>query len=129
MRILLDTQCWLWMLAEPERLQPSARALISERRNELVLSVASLWEIAIKIGLGKLTLPGRPGTYLPPLFERSGVSVLPMQAEHALAVADLPLHHRDPFDRLLVAVAQMERLPILTADRTFEDYDVEILRT
>lgn len=117
------------MLAVPERLQPSARGLISERRNELVLSVASLWEIAIKIGLGKLTLPGRPGTYLPPLFERSGVSVLPIQAEHALAVADLPLHHRDPFDRLLVAVAKVERLPILTADRTFEDYDVEILRT
>jgi PIN domain nuclease of toxin-antitoxin system len=128
-RILLDTQCWLWMLAEPERLQPAARAQVSERRNELVLSVASLWEIAIKIGLGKLTLPGRPAMYLPPLFERSGVSVLPIQAEHALAVVDLPLHHRDPFDRLLVAVAKVERLPILTADRTFEDYDVEILRT
>lgn len=116
------------MLAEPERLRESARALLSERRNELLLSTASLWEIAIKVGLGKLMLPGRPVTYLPPLIERSGVVLLPVVAEHALHVADLPSHHRDPFDRLLVAVARVERLPILTADRTFEAYGVEILR-
>jgi PIN domain nuclease of toxin-antitoxin system len=116
------------MLAAPERLRESARALLSERRNELLLSTASLWEISIKVGLGKLTLPGRPVTYLPPLIERSGVGVLPVAVEHALHVADLPPHHRDPFDRLLVAVARVERLPILTADRTFEAYEVEILR-
>ena len=127
MRILLDTQSWLWMLAEPERFRPASRSLLAERRNELLLSVASLWEIAIKAGMGKLTLPGRPVTYLPPLLERSGVTLLPVQAEHALYVADLPPHHRDPFDRLLVAVALVERLPILSADRTFEAYNVELL--
>lgn len=67
-------------------------------------------------------------TYLPPLFERSGVALLPVHAEHALYVADLPLRHRNPFDRLLVAVAKVERLPILSADRTFEAYDVELLQ-
>lgn len=116
------------MLAEPERFRPGSRALLADRRNELLLSVASLWEIAIKVGLGKLTLPGRPVTYLPPLLERSGVRLVPVQAEHALYVADLPPEHRDPFDRMLVAVAKVERVPIMSADRTFQAYDVDLLQ-
>jgi PIN domain nuclease of toxin-antitoxin system len=126
-RVLLDTQVWLWMLAAPDRLSERSRALVISADNELVLSAASAWEIAIKHGLGKLQLPEPPGAYIPRLMARTGVTPLAVHHRHALHVASLPLHHRDPFDRLLVAQAQLEELPILTADRNFRLYDVEAL--
>lgn len=128
MRILLDTQCWLWMLMAPERFSEDSRSLVEASENDLYLSAASAWEIAIKFGLGKLTLPGRPAGLIPELMSRTAVVALPIQHSHALRVADLPAHHRDPFDRLLVAQAQLEDLPLLTADPQFEPYDVKILR-
>lgn len=127
MRILLDTQVWLWMLASPERLAPSARALLVSAENQLLLSAASAWEIAIKHGLGKLTLAAAPSVVVPELMARSGVTALPVLHAHALGVATLPPHHRDPFDRLLIAQAQLERVPVLTADAQFDRYDVEVL--
>lgn len=127
MRILLDTQVWLWMLAAPERLSESSRALVTTSSNELLLSAASAWEIAIKYALGKLRLPEAPGDLIPRLMTRTGITPLPIHHRHALHVATLPPLHRDPFDRLLVAQAQLEKLPILTADRSFELYDVETL--
>jgi PIN domain nuclease of toxin-antitoxin system len=127
MRVLLDTQVWLWMLTAPERLSTQSRSLVISADNELVLSAASAWEIAIKHGLGKLQLPELPNEYIPRLMARTGVTPLPVHHRHALRVASLPLHHRDPFDRLLVAQAQLEELPILTADRHFRLYDVEAL--
>lgn len=127
MRILIDTQAWLWMLAAPERLRPATRALLEDPSHELLLSAASIWEMAIKSGLGKLTLPGDPEAVVPDMMERSGVTPLPVHASHALRVASLPPHHRDPFDRLLVAQAQLEGVPVLTADRAFLAYDVEVL--
>ena len=128
MRILLDTQCWLWMLSAPERLSNSSRRLMVDRANRLYLSAASAWEISIKYGLGKLRLPGRPSEVIPDLMSETAVDGLPVLHSHALRVADLPAHHRDPFDRVLVAQAQLEDLPILTADPQLEPYDVEILR-
>lgn len=127
MRLLLDTQVWLWMLAAPERLSARGRALVTSADNELLLSAASAWEIAIKYGLGKLRLPQPPGEYFPRLMARTGVTPLPVYHRHALHVATLPPRHRDPFDRLLVTQAQLEELPILTADRSFGLYDVETL--
>lgn len=127
MRALLDTQCWLWMLAAPERLSATARRLVVAGENELLLSAASAWEIAIKHALGKLRLPAPPAEYLPPLLATSGVTPLPVLHGHALRVADLPPHHRDPFDRLLIAQAQIEGVPILTADRVFSRYEVEVV--
>jgi len=126
-RVLLDTQVWLWMLAAPERLSESARALVVAGENELLLSAASAWEIAIKYALGKLRLPEAPGVLVPRLMVRTGITPLPLHHRHALHVASLPPRHRDPFDRLLVAQAQIERLPILTADRNFALYEVETL--
>jgi PIN domain nuclease of toxin-antitoxin system len=126
-RILLDTQVWLWMLAAPERLSEPARALVIATDNELLLSAASAWEIAIKYALGKLRLPETPGDLIPRLMTRTGITPLPIHHRHALHVASLPARHRDPFDRLLIAQAQIERLPILTADRSFALYDVELL--
>jgi PIN domain nuclease of toxin-antitoxin system len=127
MRVLLDTQVWLWMLAAPERLSPDARALVASPETELWLSAASSWEIAIKVGVGKLTLPESPESYLPRVMRRMGITPLPIEHRHALHVATLPRHHRDPFDRLLVAQAHLEQLPLMTADASLGAYDVEIV--
>jgi PIN domain nuclease of toxin-antitoxin system len=126
-RLLLDTQVFLWMVAAPARLSEAGRSLVTAADNELLLSAASAWEITIKYGLGKLELPEIPADYIPRLMARAGITPLPILHRHALHVASLPLHHRDPFDRLLVAQAQLEELPILTADPTFALYAVTVL--
>ncbi|MBI4540984.1 MAG: type II toxin-antitoxin system VapC family toxin [Gemmatimonadetes bacterium] len=128
MRVLLDTQCWLWMQVSPERLGRKALDLVEDPDNVLYLSAASAWEIAIKFALGRLPLPAPPEQYVPARIQVSGVEPLFVTVVHALRVATLPFHHRDPFDRLLVAQAQLEGLPILTADDQFEAYHVELLR-
>ncbi len=128
MRILLDTRCWLWMESAPERLGPGAVRLVEDPGNDLLLSAASAWEIAIKHALGKLRLPLPPHRYVPSRLTRSGVVALPIQVEHALHAGRLPPHHRDPFDRMLVAQAQVERLTILTADPALEACDVPLIR-
>ena len=115
-------------LAAPERLSARSRALVTSAENELLLSAASAWEIAIKYALGKLRLPAEPADVIPPLLVKTGVTPLPILHQHALRVATLPPRDRDPFDRLLVAQAQLERLPILTADRSFKLYDIEVVR-
>jgi PIN domain nuclease of toxin-antitoxin system len=116
------------MVAAPERLSKKGRSIVIAAENELVLSAASAWEIAIKFALGKLRLPETPESYIPRLMARTAVTALPVHARHALHVATLPKHHRDPFDRLLVAQAQLEDLPILTADTSFRRYDVTVVR-
>ncbi len=127
MRILLDTQIWLWMLADPGRLTGTAKDLVTDPSTELLLSAASTWEIAIKTGLGRLTLPGPPTVVVPKLMEETGVTALSIQPSHTLRVASLPPHHRDPFDRLLVAQAQLEDVPIMSADPAIGRYEVERL--
>ena len=127
MRVLLDTQCWLWMASAPERLSTRARAIVEAIDNELLLSAGSVWEIAIKHALGKLQLPEPPARYVPSRMSALSTTPLPIEHAHALRVATLPSHHRDPFDRMLVAQAQVERVPILTADPIFERYDVETI--
>ncbi len=127
MRVLLDTQVWLWMLAAPDRLAPDSRRLVASADTELLLSAASAWEIAIKYAIGKLPLPSDPTMLVPEWMDRTAVTPLAVLHRHALRVATLPLHHRDPFDRLLVAQAQLEGVPILTADRSFARYHVEVM--
>lgn len=126
MRFLIDTQTWLWMQTSPGRLSDDALAVVSDGGQELLLSAASSWEIAIKYALGKLPLPVPPAEYVADRMRSSGVRALPVQHAHALGVAELPAHHRDPFDRLLVVQAQLENLTILTADRTFDRYEVAV---
>lgn len=126
MRFLIDTQSWLWMQTTPERLNNETIALISDPATELLLSAASSWEISIKYALGKLPLPVAPADYVPDRMRSSGVEGLPVTHTHALRVATLAHHHRDPFDRVLVAQAQLERLTVLTSDRAFEPYDVRV---
>jgi len=128
MNILLDTHVWLWTLAEPGRLSEATLAILTNRDNALYLSAASAWEIAIKYQLGKLPLPCPPGEFVPQRLARDGVNPLPVELGHALYVARLPPLHRDPFDRLLVAQAQLEGMCLYTADDQILAYAGNIQR-
>ena len=127
MRLLVDTQCWLWMTSQPQRFSKPVRDQIAGTGTELLLSAASAWEIAIKHALGKLTTPEPPDVFVPRLMAQLGITPLPVLHRHALHVATLPPRHRDPFDRLLVAQAQLEEVPILTADPAFGLYEVDLI--
>lgn len=127
MKCLLDTSVWLWSLTTWERINEKARGVLSSGRNELYLSAASSWEIAIKTALGKLQLPEPAASYIPKRMATQGIRPLAITHTHALSVSDLPLHHSDPFDRLLIAQARTEDMVILTGDHAFEPYEVEIL--
>lgn len=122
MRLLLDTHVVLWQLEGTRPLGQRATTAI-ERADELLFSVVSFAEIGVKAAIGKLDVPRRLREHV----VRSGVRILGLDPHHALAVADLPLHHRDPFDRLLVAQARGERLVLVTADERLADYDVELV--
>jgi PIN domain nuclease of toxin-antitoxin system len=126
-KLLLDTHCWLWMTHSPEELGGPAREAIESRDNDLFLSAASAWELVIKHALGKLELPLPPEEYVPTRLERTGVAGLVVSITHTLQVGKLPAHHRDPFDRLLIAQAQVEGLRLVTADAVFRDYEVDLL--
>lgn len=127
MRILIDTNCWLWMVSEPDRLSKQTRRRILDIENERVLSAVSAWEIAIKYSIGKLHLPEPPAEFVTSRMALTVTTPLAVQLHHALEASRLPFHHRDPFDRLLIAQAKAEKLPILTSDRQFKLYDVEII--
>lgn len=127
MKVLLDTHVWLHWICEPEKLPPKARSIMESGDNELLFSVASSWEIAIKYALGKLPLPEPPERFVPPRLMRDRITTLHIEHRHALHVASLPSHHHDPFDRILVAQARIERIPILSADPKFGPYDVDVL--
>jgi PIN domain nuclease of toxin-antitoxin system len=127
LRILLDTHAWLWMESAPERLRPAVQAQVADPVNQLFVSSASVWEIAIKYATGKLRLDQPPSEYVPSRMLRTLAEALPISHAHALRAGALPPHHKDPFDRLLIAQAQIERLPILTADPAFAAYDVEVI--
>ncbi|MGH7552306.1 MAG: type II toxin-antitoxin system VapC family toxin [Longimicrobiales bacterium] len=122
MKLLLDTHVVLWWLEDSARLGKQARKAIA-RADVVFVSVASGWEAAIKISLGRLTIPGS----LEDAVESSRFSKLPITFGHAAALGDLPFHHRDPFDRMLIVQARAEGLTIVTADRKFEPYDVAVI--
>lgn len=123
MNLLLDTNVLLWWFAGDERLPVDTNELINRGQNQIVVSVASIWEISIKKSLGKLTIDGDLRQHMADQSFRE----LPIEGRHAAAVEDLPLHHRDPFDRLLVAQARCEGLTLLTGDRHLESYDVPVM--
>jgi PIN domain nuclease of toxin-antitoxin system len=127
MRILLDTSCWLWMVASSDRLGPQAREALSDTRNELLFSAASSWEIAIKYSLGRLPLPEPPERYIPSRMDATGVTPLRVEHSHALATSRLPPHHRDVFDRLLIAQAGLEDVPVMTSDSVFGGYGIDVI--
>ncbi len=126
MKLLLDTHVFLWLLAEPKRLGEHL-ALVEDRRNELLVSAASSWEIAVKHELGRLPLPEAPQRYVPSRMRAIGAVALPIEHSHTFAAAALKPLHRDPFDRLLVAQAGLLDVPILTADAAIARYPVRTL--
>jgi PIN domain nuclease of toxin-antitoxin system len=124
MRLLLDTHTFLWLAADSPELSERARAAFLDPGNELRLSLASVWEIAIKASLGKLVLRTTVDSLVREAVQQRGIALLPIELAHVLRVRDLPFHHRDPFDRLLVAQAESERLTILGRDEAFDRYGV-----
>lgn len=129
MRLLLDTQAFLWTETDRGRFRPEVVALLEDPANDRILSSASAWEIAISYARGRLQLPSPPNEWVPERMRRGAMTPLPIELVHALHVARLPPHHSDPFDRIIIAQAQVERLPVLTSDPRFADYDVDVLWT
>jgi PIN domain nuclease of toxin-antitoxin system len=127
MRALLDTHVFLWSALGDPRLSETAYNLIEDRANAIHFSAASAYEIGVKAALGKLTLPEPVDLYVPSRVAEFGYEPLSIEIAHGLRAAILPAVHRDPWDRLLVAQAQLEGLPILTSDPTFARYDVETI--
>jgi len=127
MRLLVDTHAFLWFANGQSELSRSAQALIESPENTVLLSVASLWEMAIKMSLTKLTLPKSLDTFVLELVADNTISLLPIFLSHIAAVVQLPLHHKDPFDRMLIAQAKVERIPIISRDEAFDAYGVKRL--
>jgi PIN domain nuclease of toxin-antitoxin system len=126
MRLLLDTHAWLWMLIEPDRIGPKTRALLGESGHTFMLSVASVWELAIKHAAGRVSLPDAPLEYVRSRTRADGIALLPISVEHVCRAAALDRHHNDPFDRVLVAQAQIDGLVIVTHDQHIPRYGVEV---
>jgi PIN domain nuclease of toxin-antitoxin system len=124
MRLLLDTHSFLWFIMGDSKLSAIARAAIEDPANEKLVSAASLWEIAIKASLGKLTLAEPFGVIIPRELRRNGFAILPIGVAHANRISTMPFHHRDPFDRLLVAQAQQDSLALVGLDPQFDAYGV-----
>lgn len=126
MKALLDTHTFLWWITDDPRLSSRSREIIADGNNELFLSASSGWEIAIKARLGKLEIPGNVDSFILEQMSRNAIGSLPVLMRHALHVYELPDHHRDPFDRMLVSQAQLESLSILTSDPQIARYRVKI---
>lgn len=124
MRYLLDTHSLIWFLGGDPQLSLHARQLILNEDNDVLISVVSLWEMAIKVGIGKLNLEQPFDRMFPDQLEKNSIDVLSIALDHLKVVSVLPLHHRDPFDRLIIAQAQVERLTIISTDSAFDNYAI-----
>jgi PIN domain nuclease of toxin-antitoxin system len=126
LRLLLDTHAFLWWIGDDPRLPVAARKLISGPRNEIYLSAASAWELAIKAGIGRLRLAENLEDFVTEQLALNGIRVLPVHLRHALHVSTLPGIHGDPFDRILVAQAQIEDLVLVSGDKQIARYAVTV---
>lgn len=127
MKYLLDSVVWLWSIDPVERLSKAARAVLDNGQQEIYFSAASAWELSIKARLGKLRFPAPPAECVPAFVAKQGLRPLPVTHAHAVKIYDLLPRHQDPFDRLIIAQAILEQMTILTADRAFAKYSVDIL--
>lgn len=126
MRILIDTHIFLWFINNDPQLSSTAKKLL-ESDVELLLSVVSLWEIAIKVSTGKMTLPKPFEIFIPEQLQQNEIAILPIVTEHLTYITTLAFHHRDPFDRLLIAQSIVEGIPIVSVDTAFDPYNVDRL--
>ncbi len=127
MQALLDTKAFLWFISGSDRLSSKARNYIADFENDIVISAASLWEIAIKTSLGKLELLSPFDQLIPSQLEKNSIATLSIELTHLTKTIDLEFHHRDPFDRLIIAQGITEKIPIITSDAVFAKYPVDIL--
>lgn len=125
MRVLLDTHAFLWLIGDLPNLSKKAKKIFIEKENEVLLSVASIWEMGIKVSLGKLKLSQPFNKIIPSQLYQNGISQLDIQFRHINEVVNLPFHHRDPFDRLIISQAIVEDIPIVSNDAHFDLYDVD----
>ena len=125
MKYLLDTHSLIWFIGGDAQLSSRARQLMEDKENELLVSIASLWEMAIKVSLGKLTLQRPFEELFPSQLNRNSIEILGVAIKHLQTVCTLPFHHRDPFDRLIIAQAQVENMPIISVDILFDNYAVK----
>jgi PIN domain nuclease of toxin-antitoxin system len=126
MKAILDTHAFLWAIAGNRRMSGQARDIFAGP-SDLVLSSASLWEILIKVQSGKLNFPRPAGPYVISKLAENRIEILPISTDHVLAIERLPVHHRDPFDRMLIAQSMEEGWPIITADLAFKQYPVRVI--
>lgn len=127
MKFLLDTHAFLWWVIDDIQLSEHAKEIIGNSDNQIFLSAASGWEIAIKSRIGRLKLPRPIGGFIIEQMSENAIDNLSITMSHALQVSELPDHHRDPFDRLLISQAQIENMPILSVDPLIKKYDVEVI--
>ena len=127
MRALLDTHTFLWWITDDQRVSSRVRRILRNGSNEVFLSSVSGWEIIIKAQLGRLKLADDPARFIQEQIRLNSFQSLPVEMKHALHLFSLPTHHKDPFDRMLIAQAQLEGLPILTADTQIGLYSVEVI--
>ena len=127
MKVLLDTNTFLWAIRADERLSSRAREIFIAGRNELLLSVASIWEILLKVQVGKIRFEEPAVGYLKRQIFKNNIRMLPILMDHVAHLESLPLHHRDPFDRILVAQSMEENLSLLTADPLMKSYSVSVI--
>jgi PIN domain nuclease of toxin-antitoxin system len=123
-RLLLDTHAFLWFITADPLLSTAAKALIADPDNEVLVSPASYWEIAIKVSIGKYPLSVPYETFITKGIDGNGFKVLPIEPKHTAMLTAMPFHHRDPFDRLLVAQAQAEKIPLVSADAILDQYGI-----
>lgn len=126
MRLLLDTHIFLWWDNEPDWLTPQARAWCEDPENTLMLSVVSVWEMQIKQQLGKLSLRLPLARLIEDQQKENGIEILPVELAHVLMLESLPMHHKDPFDRLIIAQAVVEDIGLISVDAVFRQYDVKL---
>jgi PIN domain nuclease of toxin-antitoxin system len=125
MRLLLDTHTFLWFIDGNAALSPTARALIEDPANERYVSIASSWELAIKYSLGRIQLSQPFHLFLPQQLQQNRMAVLGIAVAHTAVIATLPYHHKDPFDRMIIAQAFVESLPVISIDTIFDAYGVD----
>ena len=127
MRVLLDTSSFLWFIAGSDRLSINAQNIIVDQNNDLFLSTVSLWEIAIKVSIGKLELLQSFDKLIPDQLHKNDIHTLSMELNHLSELIQLPFHHRDPFDRLIIAQSMTEAMPVISSDPAFKMYPIEII--
>ena len=127
MKLLLDTCAFLWLTSNSPRVTAKIRSVFEDRANLIYLSVSSAWEISIKYNLGQIDLPFAPDRFVPERIDDYRLSLINVTLTHAIRAGGLPIHHKDPFDRMIIAQAQIEDLAIATPDAVFAAYDVERL--